>query len=71
MINLEKINSQADLTIEKSIKVLKEVISFPFFCLFMFGTTIQILGWMGVEAITGEKVKEIKIVPSDEVKIKI
>jgi hypothetical protein len=43
-------------------KILKEIISFPFFCIFMCGVMIAILGWIFVEMITGEKVKEIKII---------
>ena len=61
-MNLEKLNNRADIIIEKTIKVSKEIISFPFFCIFMMGTALQIIGWMGVEFFTGEKIKEIKII---------
>ena len=58
----EKLNNKFDKIADKFILVSKEIISFPFFCIFICGTAIQILGWMGVEMITGEKIKEIKII---------
>jgi hypothetical protein len=61
-MNIEKINNKFDLIFEKTKKGLKEFFCVPFFGLFWIGTGIAMLGWIGVELITGEKIKEIKIV---------
>lgn len=43
-------------------KNLKEIITFPFFCIFMCGIALAIAGWIGVELITSHKIKNIKII---------
>ena len=42
-------------------KIIKEILCFPFFIITMMGLVLVITGMVLVEAIAGEKIKEVQI----------
>jgi len=46
-------------------KNIKEFFAVPFYGLFVFGCAIAMLGWIFVELLTEEKIKEIKIIKNE------
>lgn len=42
-------------------KLIKEILCFPFYMIFLCGCCVAIIGWMGIEGISGERFKQITI----------
>jgi len=47
-------------------KLLKEILCFPFFIITMMGLVLVITGVVLVEAIAGEKIKEVQVKLNNE-----
>jgi len=46
-------------------KLIKEIIAVPFYGLFLAGCAVAMIGWIFIELLTGERIKEVNIVKNN------